>query len=464
MFPTILLAICGLIAALLVTFIVMPHVIKTMKKRHRVGIDVHKLDKPEVAEMGGVGILVGVIIGCLVLFFGSLFASGLFDFRILVFLAVILLAGLIGIIDDVKTLGPKVKPVLTAIACLPIVLYSWGLWSLGISPPLPAAYNPRPHLPFLGQTQLSIVYPLLIPFAIAIPANAVNMIDIFNGVMPLTSILMFVALLFVSLYLMAIGIPGAELGVLFSCLMIGVLIAYYYFNRYPAKTFAGDTGSLIVGAALGATAVMGRVEIMAIIALLPAIMNAFYSLVSIGGLLERRQMRERPTVFQSDGTLADSKNSEAPFTLTRLILARGPLSEQRITLSLATLTLASSVLAILTVFLIPFNSVYLLGWPLTLIFVIVPLCLIFGVYLILRKKDYLGLRISGLISIMVGVWALGMAGFALLDYLIDVIQSELWPIAGILFVFGWLALWHFSTRLYYRYEVRNSKTANQTTS
>ncbi|MFX1490657.1 MAG: hypothetical protein ACFFBU_00150 [Promethearchaeota archaeon] len=467
MFPTILLAICGLIAALLVTFIVMPRVIKTMKKRHRVGIDVHKLDKPEVAEMGGVGILVGVIISCLVLFFGSFFASGFFDFRILVFLSVILLAGLIGIIDDVKTLGPKVKPILTAIACLPILLYSWSLWLLwflGISPPLPAAYNPHPHLPFLGQTQLTIVYPFLIPFAIAVPANAVNMIDIFNGVMPLTSILMFVALLFVSLYLMAIGIPGAELGVLFSCVMIGVLIAYYYFNRYPAKTFAGDTGSLIVGAALGATAVMGRVEIVAIIALLPAIMNAFYSLVSIGGLLERHQMKERPIVFQADGTLADSKNSEAPFTLTRLILARGPLTEQRIVLSLATLTLASSVLAILTVFLIPFNSVYPLAWPLNLSFVVVPLCLIFGVYLALRKKDHMGLRISGLISIMVGVWALGMAGFALLDYLIIIIQSELWPIAGILFVFGWLALWHFSTRLYYHYEVKNSKTVNRTTS
>jgi UDP-N-acetylglucosamine--dolichyl-phosphate N-acetylglucosaminephosphotransferase len=372
-----------------------------------------------------------------------------------------LLAGLIGIIDDVKTLGPKVKPVLTAIACLPVLLYSWGLIFLGASPPLPTAYNPRPNLPFLGQTQLSIVYPVLVPFAIAIPANAINMIDIFNGVMPLTSILMFVALLIVSLYLMIIGVPGAELGVLFSCVMIGVLIAYYYFNKYPARTFAGDTGSLIVGAALGATAIMGRVEIVAIIALFPAIMNAFYSLVSIGGLLERRQMKMRPTVFQADGTLADSKNSEAPFTLTRLILARGPLTEQRIILSLATLTLASSVLAILTVFLIPFNSVYPLVWPFNLSFVVVPVCLIFGVYLTLRRKDHIGLRISGLISIMVGVWALGMAGFDLLNYLIDIIQSELWPIAGILFVFGWLALWHFSTRLYYRYEVRNAKTVNR---
>jgi hypothetical protein len=304
----------------------------------------------------------------------------------------------------------------------------------------------------------------LIPLAIAIPANAVNMMDVFNGVMPITSILMFVALLIVSLFLMAAGVPGAELGVLLSAVMIGALIAYYAFNRYPAKVFAGDTGSLAVGAAIGAVAIMGRVEIMAIVALLPAIMNAFYSLVSIGGLLERRQMKARPTIFQEDGTLAASQDPNAPLTLTRLVLARGPMAEQRITLSLATLTLASSILAILTVFLIPFNGDYLLAWPFTLILIIVPICLILGVYLALRKKDSLGFRLAGLIAIMVGVWVLGMAGFALLDFLLVYIQSPFWSIAGILYLVAWLALWHFATRLYFRYEMGKNKVVNQTIS
>jgi UDP-N-acetylglucosamine--dolichyl-phosphate N-acetylglucosaminephosphotransferase len=428
-----------------------------MRRRGIIGVDVHKLDKPEVAEMGGLGILLGVTIACLVLFVGSGFIGlGFFDLRILVFLAVLLIAGLIGVIDDLKALGPKVKPLLTMLACLPILLYTW---TLGLIPPFLPAYVPAPYLPFIGATRLTIVYPLiLIPLAIAITSNAVNMSDVFNGVMPLTTIIMFIALLIVSVLMMLIGIAEAGLGLLFSCIMIGALFAYYYYNRYPAKVFAGDTGSLLVGSAIGAVAIMGRLEIVAIMALLPAIMNAFYSLVSIGGLLERRQMKARPTVFQEDGTLAASSDVNAPLTLTRLVIARGPLSEQLITLSLATLTLASSVLAILTVLLIPFTPGVIISWPFSLVLILVPAFLILGVFLVLRKKDQLGLRLAGLVAIMVGVWGLGMAGFALLDYLLFYFQSFWWPIVGFLFVFGWLTLWYYSTRLYFRYEMKNSKS------
>ncbi len=460
MTPLIFLAIIGLLVAFIVTFLIMPFVIRSMKRRGIVGIDVHKINKPEIAEMGGLGLLFGVTIAGLVLFLGSgLIGFGLFDFRILVFLAVLLIAGLIGVIDDLKSLGPKVKPILTMIACLPILLFTWFL---GTTPPFLPAYVPAPYLPFLGATRLTIVYPLiLIPLAIAITSNAVNMSDVFNGVMPLTTTIMFVALLIASLFMMAIGISEAGLGFMFCSIMIGSLLAYYYYNRNPARVFAGDTGSLLVGAAIGAVAIMGRLEIIAIVALLPAIMNAFYSLVSIGGLLERRQMRARPTVFQEDGTLSASSDPKAPITLTRLIVARGSLTEQQITLSLATLTFSSSVLAILTVFLIPYFPGAIISWPFSVILVIVPLFLILGVYLVLRRVDQLGIRLAGLVAIMVGVWGIGMPVFALLDYLIIYYPSFLWPIVGILFVFGWLALWHFSTRFYFRYEMKKSVKVTQ---
>jgi UDP-N-acetylglucosamine--dolichyl-phosphate N-acetylglucosaminephosphotransferase len=457
--PLIFLTIIGLLVAFIVTFLVMPYVIRAMRRRGIVGTDVHKIDKPEIAEMGGLGILLGVTVAGLVLFLGSgLIGFGLFDFRILIFLAVLLIAGFIGVIDDLKSLGPKVKPILSMLACLPIILYTWIFGPvLGLP-----AYIPTPYLPFLGGTRLTIVYPLiLIPLAIAITSNAVNMSDVFNGVMPLTTTIMFVALLIASVFMMAIGIPEAGLGLMFSSVMIGSLLAYYYYNRNPARVFAGDTGSLLVGAAIGAVAIMGRLEIIAIVALLPAIMNAFYSLVSIGGLLERRQMRARPTVFREEGTLSASSDPKAPITLTRLIVARGPLTEQQITLSLATLTFASSILAILTVFLIPYIPNEIISWPFSLFLIIIPLCLIFGVYLILRKIDQLGIRLAGLVAIMVGVWGIGMSVFALLDYLIIFYPSFLWPIVGIVFVFGWLALWHFSTRFYFRYEMKKSVGVTQ---
>jgi UDP-N-acetylglucosamine--dolichyl-phosphate N-acetylglucosaminephosphotransferase len=459
--PLFFLAIAGFLTAFILTFLIMPYIIKSMKRRGIVGVDVHKINKPEIAEMGGLGILFGVTVAGLVLFLGSgLIGFGLFDFRILVFLAVLLITGLIGVIDDLKSLGPKVKPILTMIACLPILLYTWNF---GPIPPFPPAYVPAPYLPFLGATRLTIVYPLiLIPLGIAITSNAVNMSDVFNGVMPLTTTIIFVALLIASLFMMVIGISEAGLGLMFCSIMIGSLLAYYYYNRNPARVFAGDTGSLLVGAAVGAVAIMSRLEIIAIIALLPAIMNAFYSLVSIGGLLERRQMKARPTVFQEDGTLSASSDPKAPITLTRLIVARGSLTEQQITLSFATLTFTSSVLAILTVFLIPYFPGAIVSWPFSLLLVIIPLCLIFGVYLVLRRIDQLGVRLAGLIAIMVGVWGIAMPVFALLDYLIIYYPSFLWPIVGLVFVFVWLALWHFSTRLYFRYEMKKSVRVVQT--
>ncbi|MFX1563964.1 MAG: hypothetical protein ACFFDP_11735 [Promethearchaeota archaeon] len=460
MLTVLLLGIGGLLVTFILTFAVMPRLIAFMRSRNIVGVDVHKLNKPEVAEMGGVGLLVGVTGGCLFLFFGSGYIGlGFMDYRILVFLSVILLVGLIGVVDDLKTLGPRIKPVLTAVASLPILITSWIIATLNL--PLPLAFNPRPRLPFLGRVRLTYIYQLIIPFGIAIPANAVNMLDVFNGVMPLTTILMFAAMLIVSLVLVTLGVPSAELGILLSLTMIGALLAYYYFNRYPARVFSGDTGSLFVGASLGALAIIGQLEIVAIVAMLPAIMNAFYSLVSIGGFLERRQMKARPTIFQKDGTLSAAQEKNAPLTLTRLVLARGPLTEKRIIQSLVILSFASSMLAIMTNFLIPLDTmVYLIVWPLNLSIILIPSLVVLVIYFFFRNKNYIGSRLAGLIGIMTCVWAVGMMGFALLDFLIEVpvpfwmdsAMTILRPMIGIVFMLAWLMIWHFATRLYFKYE------------
>jgi len=465
MIQVLLLAIGGLGIAFALTFIAMPRVMAFMRRRNITGIDVHKLDKPVIPEMGGVGLLVGVAGGCILIFLGSSFLGyGFLDYRVLVFLTVVLLAGLVGAVDDLKTLGAKVKPLLTALACFPIFLSTWIVLALGM--PLPACFNPRPRLPLIGRTRLTVAYPLAIPLAIAVPANAVNMLDVFNGVMPLTTILVFAAMLVVSIILLSGGIPGAEIGVLLSCVMLGALLAYFYYNRYPARVFGGDVGALSVGAAIGALAVIGQLEIMAIIALLPAIMNAFYSLVSIGGFLERREMKKRPTIFREDGMLVATRDPDAPLTLTRLVLARGPLPEKRIILSLGVLSLASSILAVITLFLIPLDPPigYLIPWPLTMLVVLIPIGVIGLVFLALRKVDNLGERLAGLIAIMVMVWFGGMAGFAVLNQVADIpsppglelVFAGLKVMAGVALALVWLGLWHIATRLYFRYEIRRS--------
>jgi UDP-N-acetylglucosamine--dolichyl-phosphate N-acetylglucosaminephosphotransferase len=312
------------VTTLLVTLVATPLVARKMRAHKIVGRDVHKVSKPEIPEMCGLAVLLGLTIGALsyvVLFPGAARVTA-------AFIGTVLIAGFIGFVDDLRPLSARLKPLLTALACLPILL-------LG-------TYTPFPVIPLFGPATLTIVYVILIPIAIAVTSNAVNMMDVMNGAMAGTvSIisLAVTAILFIS---------GATTPAVLSAGLLAAMLAFYYFNRYPAKVFGGDTGSLSVGAALGALSILGRIEAVMLVALIPHIMNAFYGLASVRGLRERREIRQRPTVLLDDGKLEASAERGAPITLTRLILAKGPQGEREIVRGMMFLTAVSSILACLT--------------------------------------------------------------------------------------------------------------------
>jgi UDP-N-acetylglucosamine--dolichyl-phosphate N-acetylglucosaminephosphotransferase len=329
MFDSLTLGIIAIVFAVtfLVTLFVTPTIGKAMKQHGITGRDVHKLSKTEVPEMCGLAILLGL-------------TAGMFSYAVIApdasreavaFIATVLIAGAIGIVDDLHPLGARTKPLLTAVACAPILL-------LG-------TYNPFPVIPLVGRLRLTLVYPLLIPVAIAVTSNAVNMMDVMNGSMPGTASVIAVA---VFVILLASGQVKATV---LSIALVGALLAFYYYNRYPARVFGGDTGSLAVGAGLGALSIIGRVETVMVIALIPQIMNAFYGLASVGRLYERRQIRQRPIMLLDDGKLKASTERGAPVTLTRLILAAGPLTEREIVRGMIMLTVVSSILALVTYWL-----------------------------------------------------------------------------------------------------------------
>ena len=313
--------------AFLVSFIGLPSIMRKMKSLGIVGVDFHKKDRPLIPEMGGIGVLIGLsvsIIAALLLFpdWTSALAS---------FFATTLIAGLIGAVDDLKSLNPKVKPFLTLFASLPILI-------LG-------TYNPRMVLPIVGRTRLTIIYPLMIPIAIAVTSNAVNMMDPFNGTMSGTCSIVTLVLLISAILL------NRNEAVLMSSALLGALLAFYYFNKYPAKSFSGDIGSLSIGAAMGAIAIIGRLEVVAVVAFMPQVMNAFYGLSTIGRLYERREV-SRPVHILEDGRLAASDDKEAPITLARMTLARGPLTEQEAVRLFLVLSGISGALALFTMYLL----------------------------------------------------------------------------------------------------------------
>jgi UDP-N-acetylglucosamine--dolichyl-phosphate N-acetylglucosaminephosphotransferase len=187
-----------------------------------------------------------------------------------------------------------------------------------------------------------LVYPILIPIAIAITSNGINMMDIMNGSMPGTVAI--IATAATAVLLISGDLQTASL----AAGLLAAMLAFYYFNRFPSRVFGGDTGSLAVGAALGALAILGRIETVMVVAMIPHIMNAFYGLASVGGLRERREIHQRPIRLLDNGLLKASTEKGAPVTVARLILAEGPLGEKDIVKGMMILTAVSSCLALLT--------------------------------------------------------------------------------------------------------------------
>ncbi|NVM29861.1 MAG: hypothetical protein HWN65_13535 [Candidatus Helarchaeota archaeon] len=320
--------------------ILLPRLIKKLKEKGKIGIDVHKVDKPEVAEMGGISILIVASVASLIAIILLMFLDApIIIIQLIVFISVIGLAGLIGFIDDIYKLGSKIKPVLVAGTSFPLLIANFIY--------LNQVFNTDPYIPLVQGFDVTYYYWILIPVAITIAANAVNMMDVVNGSMSGPCIIIFSTLLICSFIQQPISVIGA----LLSSIMLGCMIIFYKYNRFPAKVFAGDVGALTIGAALALTGIMGQMEIVTIVVAMPMVINAFQMLTSVGGFVEGRKIKERPSIVQSDGTIAASTNSKAPLTLMRITMAKSPLKEPEIARQFMVLTLFCAFLAIITAFL-----------------------------------------------------------------------------------------------------------------
>ncbi|MGP8125443.1 MAG: hypothetical protein ACLQEQ_06195 [Nitrososphaerales archaeon] len=332
------LILLSFIIPLLVVVLLMPTFIRYLVRSGRVADDVHKRPSARVAEPVGPVLFLGAVAG-------EVFAY--LAFGSLVPLAVIggaAVAFAIGLADDLFVLGGKTKPLLLLLAAVPLVA------ALMFQPDL---YTSSLTFPLLGTTAAHFtIYTLLVIAAFPIVANAFNMMDSFNGQISGFTLLASSALFF-GVVLHAVSNPGFSLARVASVLpLVAVSAGFFVFNRYPSKAFDGDSGALMLGTMFAALAITGGVEIAAIIAIVPAILNSFYTLSSARGFVERRRMAARPTRLGEDGKLYASLEPSSPNTLIRLILLSGPLGERDLVKDILVLTavacLLSGAISILT--------------------------------------------------------------------------------------------------------------------
>ena len=103
--------------------------------------------------------------------------------------------------------------------------------------------------------ELGWIYGLAILFVLVGASNAVNLTDGLDGLAGGLS-----AISFVAYALISIAVGYDDIGI-FSLILVGSLGGFLIFNTHPAKIFMGDTGSLALGAAMGAIAILTHREL-----------------------------------------------------------------------------------------------------------------------------------------------------------------------------------------------------------
>ena len=206
--------------------------------------------KSGTPTMGGLMILAALTAGAIV-------AEGL-EPSVLLALFVTLGHGVIGFIDDYikvvkkRNLGLRPRHKFLGQVVMAIVVALIGSIFLGVTTEL--------WVPLVNKTvDFGIFYYILVFFVLVGTTNAVNLTDGLDGLATGT-----VAVAAICYAVVCVMFGKAALAS-FCIAVAAACIAFLRFNAHPAKVFMGDTGSLALGGALAAAAILTKTELLLVI-------------------------------------------------------------------------------------------------------------------------------------------------------------------------------------------------------
>jgi len=164
-------------------------------------------------------------------------------------LATMLIAGLIGLFDDILgilKIGPKggglqMKLKIVLYTSVAVVGAWWFYFILHWS---------TFYVPFLGYFQIGWWYIPIFIFVIVATAFSTNETDGLDGLAGGALLFAFGSLIVVSFVLGRYDLAAME------TVILGALLAFLWFNIYPARFFMGDTGAMSLGITLGVIAML----------------------------------------------------------------------------------------------------------------------------------------------------------------------------------------------------------------
>lgn len=251
--------------------------------RDDIGLDTH-LEKAHTPTMGGIIILLAVLIP-------SLLWMPMDSIYTWMIIGVTLILGIVGFVDDYIKVVKKDKTGLsgrfklagqiTVGIALGAVLYFWPEFQeFNTLSTVPFLKNVNIDYAILGESLGWIFYIPVVIFIITATSNATNLTDGLDGLAAGTSAIAGLILgIFAyvsgrtdfSGFLDIIYLPGSGELTIFCASLVGACMGFLWYNTHPAEVFMGDTGSLALGGAFGALALMLHKEL-----LLPIICGIFF--------------------------------------------------------------------------------------------------------------------------------------------------------------------------------------------
>jgi phospho-N-acetylmuramoyl-pentapeptide-transferase len=269
------------VTAMLIAFMIGPAAIRRLRAMKvnqgvREGTPDSHQTKGQTPTMGGVIILASGLVPVLLW-------ARLNNRYIWTAIAVTAWMGAIGFLDDYLKLrqqreGKKNRGLierykLAGQVAIGIALGAW-LWQDPLSQ-LPGASTTLPFYKYVLVVPLfAWLYVPWVAFVLTGVSNAVNLTDGLDGLASGLSAIAFATFgLFAyvigrsdtSHYLQIYYLPGSGELAIFCSAIIGALIGFLWYNTYPAQVFMGDTGSLALGGALGAVAILLKSEFLLVL-------------------------------------------------------------------------------------------------------------------------------------------------------------------------------------------------------
>ncbi len=269
------------VTALLLSFVLGPLIIRRLRlmRLHQVvreGTPDTHAGKYRTPTMGGLIIVSATLIP-------TLLWARLNNRYVILAVITMLWMGTIGFLDDLlklrqKRAGRENKGLVEGQKLLGQIAIGlalgWYLWKFPLST-LPGASTTLPFYKYIlivpSTVALGWLYVAFVTFVIAGVSNGVNISDGLDGLaaglcaIAIASLALFayvIGRIDASAYLQIFYLRGAGELTVFCAAVMGACIGFLWFNTHPAQVFMGDTGSLALGGAIGAVAVLLKSEFL----------------------------------------------------------------------------------------------------------------------------------------------------------------------------------------------------------